>query len=197
MLHTMDDSTFELMLKVHNTAPFRLIREAAPYLRTKTAEGMKANKSIVTVSSTSGLHGNVGQANYAVAKAGIVGLTKTVAKEWGPFNVRCNTIAYGYIETRLTQAKELGEVIIVDGKSISLGIPGQGKGAQKSSDRVPDIPLGRAGTADEAAKALIFLISPMASYVSTVISLRESLPFRHCSDSYLASNAYVDLGTYS
>jgi 3-oxoacyl-[acyl-carrier protein] reductase len=72
----MDDSTFELMLKVHNTAPFRLIREAAPYLRLKTPEGMKANKSIVTVSSTSGLHGNVGQANYAVAKAGIVGLTK-------------------------------------------------------------------------------------------------------------------------
>ena len=76
MLHTMTDETFELMLKVHNTAPFRIIREAAPYLRLKDAAGLKANKSIVNVSSTSGLHGNVGQANYAVAKAGIVGLTK-------------------------------------------------------------------------------------------------------------------------
>lgn len=76
MLHTMTDETFELMLKVHNTAPFRLIREAAPYLRAKDPSVVAQNRSIVNVSSTSGLHGNVGQANYAVAKAGVVGLTK-------------------------------------------------------------------------------------------------------------------------
>jgi 3-oxoacyl-[acyl-carrier protein] reductase len=52
------------------------------------------------VSSTSGLHGNVGQANYAAAKAAVIGLTKTVAKEWGPFNVRANTVAYGLVHTR-------------------------------------------------------------------------------------------------
>jgi 3-oxoacyl-[acyl-carrier protein] reductase len=73
-----------MMLKVHNTAPFRILREAAPYMRIKDA-AKRGNHSIVNVSSTSGLHGNVGQANYAVAKAGIVGLTKTVCKEWGPF----------------------------------------------------------------------------------------------------------------
>lgn len=84
----------------------------------------------------------------------------------GPFNVRCNTVAFGYIETRLTQAKELGETIMVDGKAIALGIPGAGKNAQPASDRVPDIPLGRAGTAHEGAKAVLFLVSPLASYVS-------------------------------
>jgi len=165
MIHTMTDSTFELILKVHNTAPFRLIREAAPYMRNKDPKAQKENRSIINVSSVSGLHGNTGQVNYAVAKAGVVGLTKTVAKEWGPFGVRCNTVAYGYIETRLTQAKELGESITVDGVKIPLGIPTSGP-AKSSSERIPDIPLGRPGTADEAAAAMLFLASPLASYIS-------------------------------
>lgn len=80
MLHNMTDETFELMLKVHNTAPFRLIREAAPYLRSKDPKVIASNRSIVTISSTSGIHGNTGQANYATAKAGVLGLTKTIAK---------------------------------------------------------------------------------------------------------------------
>ncbi|SGY34738.1 BQ5605_C002g01674 [Microbotryum silenes-dioicae] len=166
MLHTMNDDTFELMLKVHNTAPFRLIREAAPYLRVKDPKLLATNRSIVNVSSTSGLHGNVGQANYAVAKAGVVGLTKTIAKEWGAFNVRCNTVAFGYIKSRLTAAKELGEFIEVNGQKVALGIPGQGKGKQTDSDRLPDIPLGRPGEPEEAASAVLFLCSPLASYVS-------------------------------
>lgn len=77
----MDDETFKLILDCHNLAPFRIIREAAPYFRIKE-EGKRENRSIINVSSTSGLHGNVGQVNYAVAKAGVVGLTKTIAKEW-------------------------------------------------------------------------------------------------------------------
>merc|ERR1711977_199338 len=104
MIHTMDDETFKLILDCHNLAPFRIIREAAPYFRIKE-ESKRENRSITNVSSTSGLHGNVGQVNYAVAKAGVVGLSKTIAKEWGSFGVRCNTVAYGYILTRLTQAK--------------------------------------------------------------------------------------------
>ncbi|GAA5869568.1 hypothetical protein JCM8547_001523, partial [Rhodosporidiobolus lusitaniae] len=95
MLHTTPDDVFRLMLEVHNIAPFRLIREFAPYMRVKDPKKQGENRSIINVSSTSGLHGNVGQASYATAKAGVEGLTKTVAKEWGPFGVRCNTVAFG------------------------------------------------------------------------------------------------------
>lgn len=101
MLHTMPDDAFDLIIKIHVRAPFRLIRAAAPYLRLKAGSpGADENRSIINVSSTSGLHGNVGQANYAAAKAAVVGLGKTIAKEWGPFGVRANTIAFGLVHTR-------------------------------------------------------------------------------------------------
>ncbi|BGP19840.1 hypothetical protein JCM10213_003149 [Rhodosporidiobolus nylandii] len=166
MLHTTPDDMFDLMLKVHCTAPFRLIREIAPYMRNKDPKAQGKNRSIINVSSTSGLHGNVGQANYATAKAGVVGLTKTVAKEWGPFGIRANTVAFGYITTRLTQAKELGATIEVNGKKVPLGIPSRGAHAQTDDSRVPDIPLQRPGTPDEAAAACLFLASDLSSYVS-------------------------------
>ena len=109
----MSDKQWETMLTVHNTAPFRLIRAAAPFMREESkkeidATGKSEPRSIVNVSSTSGLHGNAGQANYATAKMGVVGLTKTIAKEWGMFGIRCNTVAFGRIETRLTADKEKG-----------------------------------------------------------------------------------------
>ncbi|GAA5827876.1 hypothetical protein JCM11251_007712 [Rhodosporidiobolus azoricus] len=167
MLHTLNDDMYELMLKVHNVAPFRLIREAAPHLRTKDPKRSQKNRSIITVSSVAGLHGNVGQVNYATAKAGIMGLTKTVAKEWGPFGVRANCVAFGHILTRLTQAKELGESIEVNGKKIALGIPTGGKKKDEGKpESYPHIPLNRPGTADDAARAVLFLASPLASYVS-------------------------------
>ncbi|KDE02601.1 hypothetical protein MVLG_06852 [Microbotryum lychnidis-dioicae p1A1 Lamole] len=142
-------------------APFRIVREAAPYLRAKDPKVIATNRAIVNISSIAGLHGNVGQTNYATAKSGILGFTKTVAKEWGAFNVRCNAVAFGYILSRLTQAKELGETIEVAGQNISLGIPTGGK---KQEGPVPGIPLGRPGTAQEAANGVLFLISPLASY---------------------------------
>ncbi|SCV73098.1 BQ2448_7023 [Microbotryum intermedium] len=163
MLHTMTNDAFELILKVHLSAPFRIVREAAPYLRAKDPKVIATNRSIVNVSSIAGLHGNVGQTNYATAKSGILGFTKTVAKEWGGFNVRCNAVAFGYILSRLTQAKELGETIEVAGQKIALGIPTGGK---KQEGPVPGIPLGRPGTAQEAANGVLFLISPLASYVT-------------------------------
>ena len=112
MLHTMTDEQWRAILEVHATAPFRMIRAAAKHLREPakaelaSGEGFSRNRCIVNVSSTSGLHGNVGQANYATAKMGIVGLTKTVAKEWGRFGIRCNAVAFGFMETRMTAAKE-------------------------------------------------------------------------------------------
>ncbi|RDB21540.1 3-oxoacyl-[acyl-carrier-protein] reductase FabG [Hypsizygus marmoreus] len=165
MLHTTPDETFDIIIKIHVRAPFRLIRQAAPYFRLKPEA--RENRSIVNVSSTSGLHGNVGQANYAAAKAAVIGLTKTIAKEWGPFGVRANTVAFGLIHTRLTAAKEAGATIEIGGKKVALGVPGA-KGPQPTpdADAYPFIPLRRGGNADEAAASVLFLASPLASYVS-------------------------------
>lgn len=166
MLHKMTDKQWDAMLAVHNTAPFRLVRAAAPYMRDaakqEEAEGRApAPRCIINVSSTSGLHGNVGQLNYATAKMGLVGFTKTVAKEWGPFNIRCNAVAFGYIETRLTQAKESGEAMIVDGEEIRLGVPGHMHDLVKMM-----IPMGRTGTVEEAAGGILLLASPWAAYIN-------------------------------
>ncbi|GAA5911340.1 SDR family NAD(P)-dependent oxidoreductase [Sporobolomyces salmoneus] len=166
MLHTMTDEGYRLMMEVHCVAPFKIVREAAPYMRGKKPEDVKKNKSIISVSSVAGLHGNVGQANYATAKAGVTGFTKTIAKEWGAFGVRANTVAFGHILTRLTQAKELGEAIEVNGKKIALGIPSGPKKADSKPETYPHIPLGRPGTAEDAARAVLFLASPLSSYIS-------------------------------
>ncbi|KAH7884125.1 hypothetical protein F5I97DRAFT_2047292 [Phlebopus sp. FC_14] len=164
MLHTMPDDVYDMIMKIHVRAPFRLVRAAAPYFRVKDAT--PANRSIINVSSTSGLHGNVGQANYAAAKSAVIGLTKTIAKEWGPFGVRANTVAYGLVHTRLTAAKEVGATIEIEGKKVALGIPGAQSKAPESVSAFADIPLRRGATPDEAAAAMLFLASPLASYVS-------------------------------
>lgn len=168
MLHTTPDDAFDIIQKIHVRAPFRLIRQAAPYFRLKGDN--RENRCIVNVSSTTGLHGNVGQANYAAAKAAVIGLTKTIAKEWGPFGVRANTIAFGLIHTRLTASKEAGATIEIGGKKVALGVPGAqrpvGEAAQKNPEAYPFIPLRRGGSSDEAASAVLFLVSSLASYVS-------------------------------
>ncbi|ESK86469.1 short-chain dehydrogenase reductase sdr [Moniliophthora roreri MCA 2997] len=167
MLHTTPDDTWDIIQKIHVKAPFRLVRQAAPYFRLKPEE--RENRSIIMVSSTSGLHGNVGQANYSAAKSAVIGLTKTIAKEWGPFGVRANCIAFGLIHTRLTSAKEKGVTIEIDGKQVALGVPGAkdvDDPAAKSGAVYPHIPLRRGGKPDEAAAAMLFLVSPLASYVS-------------------------------
>ncbi|KAL0570726.1 hypothetical protein V5O48_011231 [Marasmius crinis-equi] len=163
MIHTTPDDTWDIIQKIHVKAPFRLIRQAAPYFRLKPDQ--RENRSIVNVSSTSGLHGNVGQANYAAAKAAVVGLTKTVCKEWGPFGVRANTIAFGLVHTRLTSAKEKGVAIEIDGKKVALGVPGAKEQTDPSAE-YPMIPLRRGAHPDEAAAAVLFLVSPLASFVS-------------------------------
>jgi len=166
MLHKMSDAQWAAMLDVHATAPFRLIRAAAPHLRdaarAEQAEGRVVSpRCVINVSSTSGLHGNLGQANYATAKMGIVGLTKTLAKEWGAFGVRCNAVAFGYIDTRLTQARERGASVRVGEREVALGIPEQLRGAVMAG-----IPLGRAGTVEEAAGGILLLASPFAGYIN-------------------------------
>ncbi|GAB7355551.1 hypothetical protein MBLNU459_g6027t1 [Dothideomycetes sp. NU459] len=165
VIHKTTDKQWDTIIALHNTAPFKLVRAAAPYFRVKDGEP----RNIINISSTSGLHGNAGQANYALAKAGVTGLTKTIAKEWGPaFGVRANTIAFGFIMTRLTAAKEEGAFVTTpDGQKVALGIPGAQKAARESGNAAfKDIPLGRAGTATEAASSILAVVSPLFSYVS-------------------------------
>lgn len=161
VIHKITDKQWDTIVALHNTAPFKLIRAAAPYFRVRDGEP----RSIVNISSTSGLHGNAGQANYALAKAGVTGLTKAIAKEWGPqFAVRANTVAFGHIQTRLTAAKEGGAFVTApDGSKIALGIPQK---QIESRQSYADIPLGRPGTATEAASAVMAVCSPMFSYIT-------------------------------
>jgi len=165
VIHRMTDKQWDAMLLVHNTAPFRLIRAAAPYMRDVAKEEMEKTGSakqrcIINISSTSGLHGRAGQINYATAKMGVLGMTKTVAKEWGMFNIRCNAIAFGWINTRLTQDKTKDNFIEVDNKKVALGIPG---GGVRSLD---DTPLRRPGTVDDAAGSILLLACPYSSYIT-------------------------------
>ncbi|KAK1079585.1 hypothetical protein LTR33_006256 [Friedmanniomyces endolithicus] len=165
VIHKTTDKQWDTIIALHNTQPFKLVRAASPYFRVKDG----APRSIVNISSTSGLHGNAGQANYALAKAGVTGLTKTIAKEWGPaFGVRANTVAFGFIMTRLTAAKEEGAFVTTpDGEKVALGIPQAQKAAREDGDAAfKDIPLGRPGTATEAASAILAVVSPLFSYVS-------------------------------
>ncbi|GAD99139.1 hypothetical protein PVAR5_7845 [Paecilomyces variotii No. 5] len=173
VIHKMTDKQWDTMLAVHNTAPFKLVRAAAPYFRVKDKEP----RVIINISSTSGIHGNAGQANYSLAKAGVVGLTKTIAKEWGPaFGVRANTVAFGHVTTRLTAAKESGAFITTpDGTKVALGIPGKqlaarkgasGDAAKAVAQEYPDIPLGRPASPEEAARSIVGVASPWFSYVN-------------------------------
>src|SRR4051794_35997101 len=128
-VHKMSDEAFQRMLDIHTIVPFRVIRAAAPHLREpakqEREEGREVFRKIVNVSSISGTMGNAGQANYAAGKAAVVGLTKTLAKEWGQFKINVNAVAFGWIETRLTAPKVDANRMEIDGRQVQLGIPEQ------------------------------------------------------------------------
>jgi len=170
VIQNMTDEQWYAMIDVHLTAPFRIIRAATPYMREvakqEIAEGNRVHRKIINVSSTSGVAGNPGQVNYSAGKMGIVGVTKTMAKEWGKFNINVNAVAYGFIDTRLTQAKEKHETIKRAGKDVELGIPDQMR--QMATQFIP---LGRAGTPDEAAGPVLFLASSLSDYVTGTVVL--------------------------
>src|SRR4051812_33292759 len=163
-VHKMSDEQFQAMLDIHNVVPFKVLRAAAPHLREpakqEREEGREVFRKVVNVSSTSGTVGNPGQANYASGKAGVVGLTKTLAKEWGQFKINVNAVAFGYIETRLTASKDDANQMEIGGEKVQLGIPDQLRGMASML-----IPLGRPGTPEEAAGGVFFLCSPWSNYV--------------------------------
>jgi len=163
-VHKLSDDWWDRMLAIHLTVPFKVIRAAAPHLRepakAEKAEGKEVFRKIVNISSTSGVFGNAGQANYSAGKMGVVGLTKTVAKEWGQFKVNVNAVAFGFVDTRLTQAKDDENQMEIDGEKVQLGIPEQMRGMASML-----IPLGRPATPEEAAGGVFFLCSPWSNYV--------------------------------
>jgi 3-oxoacyl-[acyl-carrier protein] reductase len=163
-IHKLSDDWFQRMLDIHLVVPFRMCRAVAPHMRepakAEREEGREVFRKIVNISSISGTMGNAGQVNYAAGKSGVVGLTKTLAKEWGQFKINVNAVAFGFIETRLTAAKDDQNVAEVGGEKVQLGIPEQLRAMAAML-----IPLGRAGTPEEAAGGVFFLCSPWSNYV--------------------------------
>ncbi|MBI3680273.1 MAG: SDR family oxidoreductase [Acidobacteria bacterium] len=166
VIQKTQDEQFQAMLDIHLVAPFRILRAASGWIReaakTEAAQGRRVMRKVVNISSISGTHGNAGQAGYSSGKAGILGLTRTLAKEWGRYNVNVNAVAYGFIETRLFQdmTSENAE-IEMHGRRIRIGVQ------PKTIEAVGYVvPLGRSGSVEEAAGPVLFLCSPLSDYMT-------------------------------
>ncbi len=164
-IHKTSDDAFQRMLDIHTVVPFRMCRAVAPHMREpakrEREQGVEVFRKIVNVSSVSGTMGNAGQANYAAGKSAVVGLTKTLAKEWGQFKINVNAVAFGWIETRLTADKDDANTMEIDGRTVQLGIPSQLRAAIPSL-----IPLGRPGSPAEAAGGVFLLCTPWANFIT-------------------------------
>jgi len=177
VVHKMSDEQFQAMLEIHTVVPFRVARAIAPHWREaakqERREGVEVFRKLINVASTTGMMGNPGMANYAAGKAGVIGVTKTLAKEWGRFKINVNAVAFGYVETRLTAAKEEGgEITSPSGEVIALGIP-----ERMRAPTAAEIPLGRPASPREAAGSVLFLASPLADYVhGQVLNTSGGLP---------------------
>ena len=165
VIQKMTDEQWYAMMDVHLTAPFRILRAAQPVIKklgkAETDAGNRVMRKVVNISSVAGLFGNAGQTNYSAAKAGIVGLTQTLAKEWGRLNVTVNCVAYGFIKTRLTTSAAGESTANIDGREIKVGV-----NPDLMAQMERTIPLGRGGTPDEAAGAVYLLCIPESDYVS-------------------------------
>lgn len=165
VVQKMTDEQWYSILDVHLTAPFRILRAAQPVIRALAKQEKEAGKSVmrkvVNISSVAGLFGNAGQTNYSTAKAGIIGMTQTLAKEWGRMNVTVNCVAYGFIKTRLTVTADGEATANIDGRELKIGVNPDLMAAMERS-----IPLGRGGTPDESAGAVYLLCIPESDYVS-------------------------------
>ena len=166
VIQKMTDEQWDAIHDVHVKAPFRILRAAQPVIsaaaKAEAAAGLAVHRKVVNISSVAGLSGNPGQVNYSSAKSAIIGLTKTLAKEWGRYRVNVNAVAFGFIETRLTAAPADGtSTIDIEGQEIKVGVSPRILEAAKSL-----IPLGRPGTPEEAAGSVVMLTYPEADYVS-------------------------------
>jgi 3-oxoacyl-[acyl-carrier protein] reductase len=165
IIQKMTDEQFQAMLDIHVVAPFRVLRAAAPFIRDaakrEAAEGRRVARKVVNITSISATDGSAGQAGYASGKAAVIGLTRTMAKEWGRYNVNVNAVGFGLIETRLIQPLADDSKIEVKGREIKVGVqPGV------LDKMISTSPLGRAGTVEEAAGAVLFFCSPLSDFVT-------------------------------
>jgi len=166
VIQKQTDEQFQAMLDVHTVAPFRILRAAAEPIRAfakaEAAEGREVIRKVVNISSMAGTHGNAGQINYSAAKAALVGMTKTLSKEWGRLKVCVNCVAFGVIETRLTRPMDDPDAHIeIEGRRIPVGVPAAMLGAVRTA-----VPLGRAGTPEEAAGGAYLFCIPESDYIS-------------------------------
>jgi 3-oxoacyl-[acyl-carrier protein] reductase len=165
VIQKMTDEQWYAMIDCHLTAPFRILRAAQPVIRAlskaENEAGQRIVRKVVNISSVAGLFGNAGQSNYSTGKAGIEGLTKTLAKEWGRMNVTVNCVGYGFIKTRLTSSVAGESTANIDGRDIKVGLNPDLLASLERS-----IPLGRGGTPDEAAGAVYLFCIPESDYVS-------------------------------
>jgi 3-oxoacyl-[acyl-carrier protein] reductase len=160
------DEQFDAMLGIHVVAPFRLLRAASGWIRDtakrERAEGISVTRKVVNITSISGIDGNAGQAGYSSGKAAIIGLTKTLAKEWGRYNVTVNAVGFGLIDTRLI--KPMGDpetAVSIGDRQVRVGMQ-----QEVRQQALHMIPLGRLGTPDDAANAVFFFCSPLSDYVT-------------------------------
>jgi 3-oxoacyl-[acyl-carrier protein] reductase len=167
VIQKMSDEQWYAIIDVHLTAPFRILRAFFDYLKpaveAERRDGQRIVRKVVNISSTSGVNGNAGQVNYSTGKAGVMGMTKALAKEWGRYDVTVNAVAFGYIQTRLTKPLQEGEggTIDVQGRTVKVGVQAGRIAAMNQM-----IPLGRGGTPEEAAGSVYLFCSPDSDYVS-------------------------------
>ncbi len=164
----MTDDMFDAMMDVHVKAPFRILRAASGFIKgaakQEAEEGREVFRKVVNISSIAGTGGNFGQANYSSAKSAVLGLTKTMAKEWGRLKVNVNAVAFGFIETRLTEGTDEKKTIEIDGNTVGIGIP-----KKMAQGAAAIIPLGRPGTPEEAADGVYLMCCPESNYVSAQV----------------------------
>ncbi|MGP3533165.1 SDR family NAD(P)-dependent oxidoreductase [Microbacterium sp. RD1] len=165
VIQKMTDEQWDAIFDVHLKAPFRILRAAQPVIsaraKAEAERGERVHRKVVNISSISGLYGNAGQVNYSSAKAGVLGMTRALAKEWGRYHVNVNAVAFGLIQTRLTEPVVGGSTITVEGREIRVGM-----NPQVLENLNATVPLGRPGTAEEAAGSVLMLTYPESDYVS-------------------------------
>jgi len=165
MIHKASDKQFDAMYEIHLKAPFQLnrafVNAVIPQAKAEAEVGQEVFRKIVNISSVAGEYGNIGQVNYSSMKSGLSGMTKTLSKELGRYKINVNGVAFGVIETRLTQATDEKKTIVVDGNEVGVGIP-----EKVSAGFARMIPLGRSGTAAEAADGVYLFCTPESNYIS-------------------------------